>query len=242
MRRHRPSQPSIAATILVPLAFTCCVAAFGADTPGPIGGEWPQWRGPARDSSASALLIPSTWPPQLRPVWAAEVGPSDSGPVVASGKVYTFTRAGEREVATALDLETGNVLWQEGDAAPFKPMVIVGIHGAGPFSTPLVADGKVFTLGITQVLTARDAATGKALWRRGFDSEFKVTQPFYGNSLSPILVDGKLVIEVGGGGNGAVLAVDPASGEDAWRLKGDGPAYGSPIAVDIEGTRQIVTL
>ena len=145
-------------------------------------------------------------------------------------------------MTTALDLETGAVVWQEGYDAPFKPLVMVGIHGAGPYSTPLVEGGRLFTLGISQVLTARDAATGKPLWRRGFDSEYKVTQPFYGNSLSPILVDGKLVIEVGGGGNGAVLAVDPATGKDVWRLPGDGPAYGSPIVVDIEGTRQIVTL
>ncbi len=65
------------------------------------------------------------------------------------------------EVATALDLETGAVVWQERYEAPFKPMVMVGIHGAGPYSTPLVEGGKLFTLGISQVLTARDAATGK---------------------------------------------------------------------------------
>jgi outer membrane protein assembly factor BamB len=161
---------------------------------------------------------------------------------VAGGKVYTFTRSGDREVTTALDLETGAVLWQEGYEAPFKPMVIVGIHGAGPYSTPLVDGGRVFTLGISQILTARDAASGKSLWQRRFDSEFKVTQAFYGNALSPILIDGKLVVEIGGGGNGALLAVDAATGNDVWRLPGDGPAYGSPIVADIEGTRQIVTL
>jgi outer membrane protein assembly factor BamB len=242
MRRHRRQLLPIAATGHFLFVLGVSLPGFGADAGSPVRGEWPQWRGPARDSSAAALQVPAAWPAQLREVWATEVGPSDAGPVVAGGTVYSFTRSGEREVTTALDLETGTVLWQEGYEAAFKPMVIVGIHGAGPFSTPLVADGKLYTLGITQILTARDAATGRALWRRSFDSEFKITQPFYGNSLSPILVDDKLVIEVGGGGNGAVLAVDPATGEDVWRLAGDGPAYGSPIAVDIEGTRQIVTL
>jgi outer membrane protein assembly factor BamB len=175
-------------------------------------------------------------------VWAVEVGPSDSGPVVAGGKVYAFTRSGEREVTTALDLATGAQVWQESYEAPYKPMVIVGIHGAGPYSTPLVADGRIFTVGITQILTARDAATGTLVWQRSFETEYKVTQPFYGNALSPIMVDGKLVVEVGGGGNGALLAVDPATGKDVWRLPGDGPAYGSPIVAEIAGTRQIVTL
>ena len=242
MRRAQGHLQIPETVLILLLVLSGSAAAFGADAGDRIGGEWPQWRGPARDSSAPQLQLPATWPAQLREVWAAEVGPSDSGPVVAGGKVYTFTRSGEKEVVTALDLETGAVVWQDAGEAPFKPMVMVGIHGAGPYSTPLVADGRIYTLGITQILTARDAATGKPVWQRGFGSEFKITQPFYGNSLSPLLVDGKLVIEVGGGGNGAVLAVDPATGEDVWRLPGDGPAYGSPIAVDIDGTKQIVTL
>jgi outer membrane protein assembly factor BamB len=228
--------PSVPILVLLMVA----VPALAADAP--VSGEWPQWRGQSRDSSATHLQAPATWPGQLREVWATEVGPSDSGPVVANGRVYTFTRSGDRELTTALDLATGAIVWQEGYEVPYKPMVIVGIHGAGPYSTPLVADGKLYTFGIKQILTARDAATGKLEWQRKFDSEFKVTQPFYGNSLSPILVDGMLIVAVGGGNNGAVLAVDPATGKDVWRLPGDGPAYGSPIAVDIEGTKQIVTL
>ena len=242
--RH-PSRSALISASIAILILALGLAgrpASAADAGNQVTGEWPQWRGTTRDSSAAHLEAPATWPGELREVWAVEVGPSDSGPVVAGGRVYTFTRVGEREVATAIDLETGAVVWQEGEEVPYQPMVMVGIHGAGPYSTPLVADGKLFTLGISQILTARDTATGKLEWQRKFDSEFKVTQPFYGNSLSPILVDGLLVVEVGGGGNGAVLAVDPATGKDRWRLAGDGPAYGSPIAVEIEGTRQIVTL
>lgn len=239
-----PRLPIRSALILVVLVLLGLAGspASAADAGDRVTGEWPQWRGTTRDASAAHLQTPATWPAELREVWAVEVGPSDAGPVVADGRVYTFTRAGERELATAIDLETGAVVWQEGEEVPYQPMVMVGIHGAGPYSTPLVAGGRLYTLGISQILTARDAATGKLEWQRKFDSEFKVTQPFYGNSLSPILVDGLLVLEVGGGGNGAVLAVDPATGKDRWRLAGDGPAYGSPIAVDIEGTKQIVTL
>jgi outer membrane protein assembly factor BamB len=245
MNRLRTSAsltPRAAALAVTVALLGSTTGAFAADAGQTVSGEWPQWRGPGRDAVAATLRVPATWPPQLREVWAVEVGPSDAGPVVAAGRVYTFTRSGEQEVVTALDLETGAKVWREAYDAPFKPMVMVGIHGAGPYSTPLVEGGRIFTLGISQVLSGRDAATGKLAWQRRFDSEYKVTQPFYGNALSPIVVDGKLVIEVGGGGNGAVLAVDPATGTDIWRLAGDGPAYGSPIVVDLEGTPQIVTL
>lgn len=242
MRPSRRTQNRLIRGIVAAFLVSAPMLAAEADTATRVNGEWPQWRGAGRDSSAPGLHVPEQWPAQLREVWATEVGPSDAGPIAASGKVYTFTRSGDAEVTTALDLETGAVVWRESYEVPYKPMVIVGIHGAGPYSTPLIADGRLFTLGITQVLTARDAGTGKLEWQRRFDSEFKVTQPFYGNSLSPILIDGKLILEVGGGNNGAVLAVDPATGKDVWRLPGDGPAYGSPIAVEIEGTKQIVTL
>jgi outer membrane protein assembly factor BamB len=236
--RSTPTCAAVAATLI----WLGSASLFAADARNAVTGDWPEWRGAGRASAAASFELPATWPKALRLVWEREVGPSDAGPVVAGGQVFTFTRAGDREVVTALDLDDGSVLWQEGYGAPFKPFEMVGLHGAGPYSTPLVAGGRLFTLGITQTLSARDAATGKLLWQRRFDSDYKVTQPFYGNSLSPLLVDDHLVIEVGGGGNGALLAVDPATGQDVWRLPGDGPAYGSPIAVEIDGTKQIVTL
>ena len=228
MRHSLRSRARLIQRLVPALLVSASTAALGADAATRVTGEWPQWRGPGRDSSATRLQVPDSWPAQLREVWSAEVGPSDAGPVVAGGKVYTFTRSGDREVTTALDLETGAVVWQESYEAPFKPMVMVGIHGAGPYSTPLVEGGKLFTLGISQVLTARDAATGKELWRRGFDSEFKITQPFYGNSLSPILVDGKLVLEVGGGGNGR--GARGRSGHGQGRLAAAGRRPGVRLA------------
>jgi len=38
-----------------------------------------------------------------------------------------------------------------------------------------------------------------------------------------------------------LTAFDPATGAVKWTWDGDGPGYGSPIAADIGGTRQIVT-
>jgi hypothetical protein len=57
------------------LSVLTITAAGGADAGSRIGGEWPQWRGPGRDSAAASFEIPATWPPALREVWAVEVGP-----------------------------------------------------------------------------------------------------------------------------------------------------------------------
>ena len=51
-----------------------------------------------------------------------------------------------------------------------------------------------------------------------------------------------MIVHVGGHGNGALTAFDARTGDVRWSWNGDGPAYGSPVAVDLGGTRQIVTM
>ena len=201
----------------------------------------PQWRGPNRDGIIASYAGPQTWPVQLKQKWQIKVGIGHSSPLLVGKNIFTFTRQGEQEVVSCLDMETGNVLWREPYAAPYKVNPIAGAHGAGPKSTPAFSNGKLFTLGIGEILSAWDAKSGKLLWRREFSSEFKATSPEFGTATSPI-VDGKLVIAfVGGKGSGALMAFDIESGKIIWKWAGDGPSYASPIIADIAGVRQVVT-
>jgi hypothetical protein len=52
---------------------------------------------------------------------------------------------------------------------------------------------------------------------------------------------GRVIVHVGGGGNGALTAFDAATGAVVWAWKGDGPGYASPVVAEIAGTRQVVT-
>ncbi len=49
-----------------------------------------------------------------------------------------------------------------------------------------------------------------------------------------------VIVHVGGHDKGALTAFDAASGAVKWQWTGDGPSYGSPIAADIGGTRQVI--
>jgi outer membrane protein assembly factor BamB len=49
-------------------------------------------------------------------------------------------------------------------------------------------------------------------------------------------------VHLGGNARGALTAVDPNTGNPKWEWTGDGPAYGSPVAAEIAGVRQVVTL
>jgi outer membrane protein assembly factor BamB len=114
-------------------------------------------------------------------------------------------------------------------------------HGKGPKSTPVLYDGKVFTLGIEGVLSAFDSSVGDLVWQKDFRNQFRSTSPLYGTAMSPIIANNLLVVHVGGHDDGALAALSVDSGEVLWDWEGDGPGYASPILVDLEGVRQVVT-
>ncbi len=49
--------------------------------------------------------------------------------------------------------------------APFQMFAATAKHGPGPKSTPAFANGRLFSMGMTSIVTAYDAATGKQLWQ-----------------------------------------------------------------------------
>ena len=213
-----------------------------AGTPAAAVAEWPQWRGPNRDGLAAGVNAPSAWPKELKPVWKATVGVGHASPVVSGGVVYQHARQGEEEVLLALDASTGKELWRAGAVpAPYEMNSAARDHGKGPKSTPVVAGGRVYTLGIAGLLSAHDAKTGRLIWRKEFSKQFPVTSPLYGTAMSPIVVGDLLVAHVGGHDKGALTAFDAASGAVKWSYDADGPAYSSPVVLTAGGERQVVT-
>jgi outer membrane protein assembly factor BamB len=206
-------------------------------TVGLIAQDWPQWRGPNRDGAITGFKEPQVWPPALAKGWQVEVGTGYATPLVVGDRVFAFSRQGEEEVLTAFDAATAKVLWKAAYPSVFVMNPATRVHGPGPKSTPVFANGRIFTLGMTGVVLAFDAASGDVLWQ----AIPPPVQPQYHTAMSPV-VDGNLVIvHVGGQDNGALTAFDAASGEIRWRWTGDGPAYGSPLVTTLAGVRQVVT-
>jgi outer membrane protein assembly factor BamB len=197
---------------------------------------WPQWRGPGRDGVASAFTPPAAWPAQLTKRWEISVGVGHSSPVVAGNRIVVHSRQGNREFVAAYDLQSGKTLWQDSIEAPYTVNPAAQAHGPGPKSTPAIADGRVFSLGVSGIFSAHDLNTGKLLWRKNAPR----TPPEYGTASSPV-VDATTVIAFLGGHNaGALTAMDTASGAVKWEWKGDGPGYSSPVIATLGGTKQVI--
>ena len=204
--------------------------------------QWPQWRGPNRDGVVPAASVPPAWPANPTVKWKQSVGEGYSSPVVANGRVYVHSRRDPEEIMTAFDLVTGKPVWTSRYQSAVNKNKYAAQMSKGPFSTPLVAGGRVFTLGTTAVLSAFDAATGAVKWRKDWSKEIDMSKLFTGTAMSPILDGGLLIVHVGDDGGGAFRALDPATGTEKWSLPGHGPGYASPIIATLAGARQLITM
>jgi outer membrane protein assembly factor BamB len=210
-----------------------CVLLIGANRV--WAQDWPQWRGPNRDNKVAGFTEPKMWPKELTQKWKTTVGLGDASPALVGNKVYVFTRQGGDEVILCLDAGSGKELWK--DKYEAQAVNGPGSGHPGPRSSPAVGEGKICTFGVGGVLSCLDAETGKVLWRKDTKA-----WPMFFTSASPLIVEGKCIAFLGGKGKGEMVACDLASGEEKWKWTGEGPAYGSPVLLTVEGTKQLATL
>jgi outer membrane protein assembly factor BamB len=205
--------------------------------------EWAQWRGPGRDGFVAAKSAPAVWPEQLQRTWRVEVGEGYSSPVVAAGRVFVHSRRDPEEIVSAINLADGKPIWEQKYQAAFKKNQYAVEMAKGPNSTPLVIGNRLFTLGVTGVLTAWDTATGRNLWVRDFSAAIDTSKMFCGTAASPLAVNGRVVVQVGSDIHGGkILGLDPATGKTQWEWTGLGPGYASPVVIEVAKQSQIVTL
>jgi len=205
--------------------------------------DWPQWRGPNRDGIAAGETMGrrASWPPTLDVGWTVQVGIGHSSPVVADGKVYVHARRGEQETVSSFELATGRRLWTQSYDAPYTMSSAARAHGKGPKATPVLNAGRLYSLGISGILSCFKASTGELVWRKELSDRFAVTSPLYGVAMSPLVSSGLVVVHLGGHDDGALMALDAGAGTVRWTWSGDGPAYASPVVAELGGVRQVVT-
>ena len=166
--------PSLAAAILLVVA----------NVPGPTLAQgaragWPQWGGPTRNFHVEAAAIAHTWPdsgPRQR--WRRPLGEGYSSILVEGDALVTMYRRGDEEVIVALEAATGATRWEHAYRAPLTHNgyfdVWLNAAGPGPYSTPLIADGTVFAVGVTGQLHALDVRTGSVKWAHDLVALFKL--------------------------------------------------------------------
>ena len=137
---------------------------------------------------------------------------SHASPVVSGNRVVVIAREGDQETVRALDVLSGKEIWRASYPAPYTINSAAWSHGAGPKSTPAIAGGRVFTLGISGILSAFDLANGTLVWR----VPAPAVPPQYGTATSPLVDPGdstSVIVHVGGYESGALTSFDAATGK-----------------------------
>ena len=209
--------------------------------PWTLAQDYPQWRGVNRDGQMGGLPVRTTWSEPARLLWSLPVGAGYATPLLVGGRIYVHARRAEEEEVLAIQESTAKILWSDRYPAPYQLDPAAAGHGKGPKSTPVFAEGRLYTLGISGILSCYDGARGTLLWRKRFDDRFPSASPVFGTAASPLVDAGTLYLHVGGTAKGALLALDAVTGKEKWAWTGDGPGYASPVLANLGGLRQLIT-
>jgi outer membrane protein assembly factor BamB len=204
---------------------------------------WPQWGGPARNFHAESGTIARAWPDGgPTQLWRRSLGEGYSSILVDAGTLVTMYRRGEAEIIIALDAETGATRWEYPYRAPLAHNgyfdVWLSAAGPGPYSTPLIADGTVFAVGVNGHFHALDVRTGALRWSHDLVEKFDLTD-YNAFASSPLAYARTVILPLGGSGRG-VVALERDTGALAWQSDPLPLAPGSPVLIDVDGQEELV--
>jgi len=189
------------------------------------GADWPSFRGPTHDGkSAEAISWPKGGP---KPLWTINVGIGHSALSVVGDRAYTMGNSNDTDTVFSIDVSTGKVIWTHSYPCNEK----VGIKDYdGPFATPTVANGVVYTLSRKGDVFALNAKDGTVIWARNIVQEDGARPPGYGGFAgSPLVLGDKVILNGSPGG----MALDAKTGKTLWK-SGTGPGgHASPVPLRI---------
>jgi outer membrane protein assembly factor BamB len=216
-------------------AFLFTTSVFAAElkplASGAVTSDWPRLLGPAHNAtSAETHLLHELPKAGLQIVWEREKGNGFGGPAIVGDRLVIFHRVEDRETVECLDALSGKEVWKFAYAAPYRPR-----YGGseGPRTSPVIDGGRVFVFGISGWLHCCDLASGAVIWQHDLAREFAMGPSFFGYGSTPLILDGRLIVQLGGQHDGKAVntaAFDPATGNLLWTAAHEwGASYASPV-------------
>jgi outer membrane protein assembly factor BamB len=85
-----------------------------------------------------------------------------------------------------------------------------------------------------------DAATGELLWQVNSAEKYHCRIPTWGFASNPIMVHGKLIVQLGGQPGACIVAFHEDTGEELWRALDDEASYSTPVLIRQGGMEVLV--
>jgi outer membrane protein assembly factor BamB len=194
--------------------------------------NWPQWRGPTYNGLSKEMGLPTEWGADKNVVWKAPLpGRGGSTPVVWGDRIFLTSEDGKGLALVCLSTQ-GKQLWKKamGKVTPRAR----GDEGDGAGATPSTDGKHVWAFVANGELGCFDF-DGNEVWRINVQKRYGAFRIAFGLHSTPVLYRDRLYLQLIHDGGGQVVALDKATGKQAWRVdrKSDGFAenkhsYASP--------------
>ena len=242
------------------IGLLAAVSCFGAD--------WPQFRGPNASGVDSSKAAPTEWNVAERTnvKWKAPVaGLAHASPIVWEDRVYLISAVSPQKAelkvglygdigaandqveqqwrVIAVDCASGNVVW---DKLGYKGIPRVKRHTKASHanSTPATNGERIVAIFGSEGLFCFDAK-GELIWKKdlgpmdaGF---FRVQSAQWGFASSPIIHDGRVIVQCDVQTNSFIAAFDLKDGKEIWKTaRKDVPTWSTPAVAEASGRKVLL--
>jgi outer membrane protein assembly factor BamB len=199
--------------------------------------DWPQFLGPFRNGESKKSIASSWDREEPKVLWKKKVGEGFAAPIVFRDTLIVFHRHADSEILLALNPETGGVKWESPSPTAYRDDF--GFD-AGPRATPCIDNGRVFAMGAEGLIRCTDLATGKTIWSVAAKSEFKTPKGFFGMACSPIVLNGNVLLNIGGADGAGIVALNAETGKLRWKATSHEASYSAPVAGNFNAKERVV--
>jgi outer membrane protein assembly factor BamB len=191
----------VTGTVLIWLACTTLLSAS----------DWPRFRGPNGTGVSPDLGLPTEIDRGKNLTWSIKIPRGNSSPIIVNGRVYLTAHEGDRRLVLCFDAATGNPLWRrsiiKARAETFHPV-------NGPTTPTPTSDGNRIFVFFPEIGLLAFDRDGKELWRTPL-GPFASIQ---GMAVSPIYVEGKVVLLVDTPDEAYLAGFDAMTGKQDWKV------------------------
>ncbi len=204
--------------------------------------RWPRFRGPD-GSGIGQGGFPTHFGPNSNVVWSIPLPSGHSSPCLWDSRLFITVFTNNQLQTWCLERGSGRVLWQRS----LPPGAIErGAHLSHPATATPATDGQRVVVYFGSFGLACYGVDGTEQWRKPLP--IPVTQ--HGAGTSPVLADGRIILNCDQDVESHLLAVDAATGQIAWRTAREAFRRGfatplpwppeKPTQVIIPGTLRLV--
>lgn len=227
--------------------------------------NWHQWRGPEASGVAPHADPPINWGPDRNIRWKVAIdGRGSSTPIVWEDRIFLLTSVDTGKanpdlpkpedqpkrpfgikypnteyefVVVCLDRQTGREMWRRTAA---RKIPHEGHHGDNNFaSASPTTDGQRLYAWFGMAGVFCFDLDGTPLWKRDL-GEVSIRKSF-AEAASPVVHDGRLIINRDNEGQSYIKVLDAETGEDLWRVERDEVStWVTPLVVEQGGKTQVI--